>query len=334
MSDAEYFLDAISQHHRMPSLPVRQSVIDAINPAAPGYHPPGQLRVRCQPDPSSGTFRILAVHEYVPGCGWATTQSGAIGEIGWGYHDELGAIALWRTAWAYPTYGNAADNGQIWRLASSEREAYALLMVSALRQDYPALAVETYVKAMNGVPAYRTPLHDMQITIGHRNVMLAASPDRRRYYDPDSQQVLECQKAYIATRWRTRGFVLRTTKDIGRRGISGVATEPMQSAWTLADPPHNGYIVAYSQYHMQYDIRFGPGLPHYAAEAVKHTRGQIKFIPWMWHTMMTVSDGNANMGAMWEIVDNIEDYTYAPAPCWLESKDNSALTNAYHGYTE
>ena len=146
--------------------------------------------------------------------------------------------------------------------------------------------------------------------------------------------MLECQKAYIATRWRTRGFVLRTTKDIGRRGISGVATEPMQSAWTLADPPHNGYIVAYNQYHMRYDIRIGHDLPSYAIHGIMQMRGQLKFIPVMWDLLAKVSDRIPDSNQLWEIVDNIEDYTYAPAPCWLESKDNSALTNAYHGYTE
>ena len=350
MDNHETFLRVLQQRHRLPDVPVRQCVVDAINRLTG--------RVTQEFSPATGTVRLFIGDISRAFNQWASPESCAIGEVGWAWHEERDAVPVWRTAWGYPVSGSQADDKQPWRMAKSVAEAYAMVVASVLRQDHPELAVNEYLHAMTN-EAGHPHIQSIKNKVAHRNIRLVVRDgDARSFYDPDENAIVAATAARLNQAWH--GVAVK----LYDHGISrGIGVEHVVNGdWAVRSLQPMMYVVAMDNTYHLYDIRYGARIMPNLRDAIAARRGRLRSNDFLselgtalgsiaeyqpmtttsnqtWRhnaitgrTMPAVVTGVASSthtrpwGRAWvEIDDCIDQYETARCPDWLEANDNRAL---------
>ena len=329
MEQHEEFLSVLQQRHRLPNTPVRQYIIDAV-----GMY---DARMDWFFEPESSTFHLCVGAMSRAAIPWATAQSPGLGELGWAWHPDDGVVAVWRPACGYAIDSRGADDAQPWRMARSDVEAYAMIVVNALRQDYPELAYNEYMHAMTNTARHAAVI-DIRHQVQHRNVRQTYCPDEpRNYYDPHAGVIREALAMRYTRSWVTRGF--RIHPHMQHRSMM---VEPLSVSWAVHSIQPWMYIVAMSHTDQAYDIRFGASVPEVFRAEILHRRGRVPK-PETFHQQMTLAANTSALHSMtrlhsntpkgmftrydraWLIDERLGHYEMSRCPDWLEDRDNLVL---------
>lgn len=331
-----YIMETIVRQHRLPTLTIRQPIYDTLKAgAASKYSGGGYPKLHCWPEGDLGLFRIgIAVDGYnvpVQSC-WAQPHTGGVGEIGWAEnpHGDGQRHVVWRTAYSYPAHGCDADDNQPWRLASSIREAVALLLASMYSHISTEMGGLRYRKVMSMEETWYNSPHDIIAKeITRRNIARLVRFDTpRQYYDPTQDRFVQSYATKVTRHWHCKSFEI--IKDMANGEMCGWRTTPAccRFRWTHV-PPHC-FVVAMEHHTGLLDMAFGDRVPEYVRHALRETRGRMRYIPAKpkhpedyRHRLQSWSPGGNQHD--WDMAPGIDAYAWGDAPQWLDDDDINTM---------
>ena len=332
------------ERHDLPTLPVRQPVLDAVRKTVCDDRRDLEQRIQVWPDGYRGVFRLGIPLDYYTGMmrydEWAIPDSGSIGEIGWAEQPGLGQrLIVWRTAFGYPQHGHEADDSQPWRIADSEQHAVALLLASLCRQVSEEMSGLYYRKAMEDKPSYASTIRALrwhtQDALGKpmRNIVyVPGEAGARPYYDPAQRCFVPATPVRLTRDWHVKSYYLErhdgAWNDSSAHSLR-VFTGYQRFHWH--QPAGDMFLVGMRHHAKELDMTFGRKVPKYAQDMLRRSRRKIKGIYSVKQSRELYNEQKAlvdsgNLPGEWkEFVPGIDDYTWAKTPGWMNFQHNRVL---------